>query len=85
MLVKEGTGKTTLAVGDVANDVGVIQEVEIVVGISRVEGATKGTDIIIPTNVLAWGGFGIVARLMMWAYRVIATIGKKITVLTPRR
>lgn len=37
-LVKEGTGKTTLAVGDGANDVGMIQEADIGVGISGVEG-----------------------------------------------
>ncbi|CAI0390445.1 unnamed protein product [Linum tenue] len=44
-----------------------------------------GAEIVIPLDVLAWGGFGIVAGLMMWGYRVIATIGKKITELTPTR
>ncbi|KAF5741099.1 inorganic phosphate transporter 2-1 chloroplastic [Tripterygium wilfordii] len=48
-------------------------------------GAATGAAIIIPTDVLAWGGFGIVAGLTMWGYRVIATIGKKITELTPTR
>ena len=37
-LVKEGIGQTTLAVGDGANDVGMIQEADIGVGISGVEG-----------------------------------------------
>ncbi|CAN6444511.1 unnamed protein product [Victoria cruziana] len=37
-LVKEGTGKTTLAIGDGANDVGMLQEADIGVGISGVEG-----------------------------------------------
>lgn len=37
-LVKEGTGKATLAIGDGANDVGMIQEADIGVGISGVEG-----------------------------------------------
>lgn len=37
-LVKEGTGKTTLAIGDGANDVGMIQEADIGIGISGVEG-----------------------------------------------
>ncbi len=37
-LVKEGTGKTTLGIGDGANDVGMIQEADIGVGISGVEG-----------------------------------------------
>jgi len=36
--VKEGTGKTTLAIGDGANDVGMIQEADIGIGISGVEG-----------------------------------------------
>ena len=37
-LVKEGVGQTTLAIGDGANDVGMIQEADIGVGISGVEG-----------------------------------------------
>lgn len=41
-LVKEGTGKTTLAVGDGANDVGMIQEADIGIGISGVEGMQVG-------------------------------------------
>lgn len=48
-------------------------------------GTTSGSEIVIPLDVLAWGGFGIVAGLMIWGYRVIATIGKKITELTPTR
>ncbi|CAL0314096.1 unnamed protein product [Lupinus luteus] len=49
------------------------------------QGTAGGAEIVIPTDVLAWGGFGIIAGLMMWGYRVIATIGKKITELTPTR
>ncbi|KAE9454134.1 hypothetical protein C3L33_13965, partial [Rhododendron williamsianum] len=49
------------------------------------QGGTGGAEIVIPHDVLAWGGFGIVAGLTMWGYRVIATIGKKITELTPTR
>ncbi|KAL2464598.1 Phospholipid-transporting ATPase 10 [Forsythia ovata] len=37
-LVKEGTKKTTLAIGDGANDVGMLQEADIGIGISGVEG-----------------------------------------------
>lgn len=37
-MVKSGTGKTTLAIGDGANDVGMLQEADIGVGISGVEG-----------------------------------------------
>lgn len=37
-LVKVETGKTTLSIGDGANDVGMLQEADIGVGISGVEG-----------------------------------------------
>ena len=37
-LVKIKTGKTTLAIGDGANDVGMLQEADIGIGISGVEG-----------------------------------------------
>lgn len=37
-LVKNGTRKVTLAIGDGANDVGMIQEADIGIGISGVEG-----------------------------------------------
>ncbi|CAI5478457.1 unnamed protein product [Closterium sp. Yama58-4] len=39
----------------------------------------------VATQVLVWGGFGIVAGLIIWGYRVIATIGNRITELTPTR
>ena len=35
-LVKYGTGKTTLAIGDGANDVGMLQEADVGIGISDV-------------------------------------------------
>ena len=41
-LVKEGTRKTTLAIGDGANDVGMIQEADIGIGISGAEGMQVG-------------------------------------------
>ncbi|KHN13437.1 Inorganic phosphate transporter 2-1, chloroplastic [Glycine soja] len=65
---------------DVSNAIGPLAG-----ALAILQGSTMGTEIIIPTDVLAWGGFGIVAGLMMWGYRVIATIGKKITELTPTR
>ena len=65
---------------DVANAIGPISA-----ALAILKGTTFGTDIAIPVDVLAWGGFGIVAGLLVWGYRVIATIGKKITELTPTR
>lgn len=39
----------------------------------------------VPSWALALGGFGIVIGLATWGWRVIETIGKKITELTPTR
>ncbi|KAG9140453.1 hypothetical protein Leryth_016188 [Lithospermum erythrorhizon] len=65
---------------DVSNAIG-----PLAAALSILQGGLSGAEIVIPIDVLAWGGFGIVAGLMMWGYRVIATIGKKITELTPTR
>lgn len=65
---------------DVSNAIG-----PLAAALSILQGGLSAADIVIPNDVLAWGGFGIVAGLTMWGYRVIATIGKKITELTPTR
>lgn len=41
-MVKEHSGKTILAIGDGANDVGMIQEADIGIGISGMEGMQVG-------------------------------------------
>ncbi|KAK4791374.1 hypothetical protein SAY86_031787 [Trapa natans] len=70
-LVKEGTGKTTLAIGDGANDVGMIQEADIGVGISGVEGmqAVMASDFAIAQ-------FRFLEKLLVvhghWCYKRIA-------------
>ncbi|RWV99119.1 hypothetical protein GW17_00037990 [Ensete ventricosum] len=70
-LVKEGTGKVTLAIGDGANDVGMIQEADIGVGISGVEGmqAVMASDFSISQ-------FRFLERLLVvhghWCYKRIA-------------
>ncbi|CAH9130070.1 unnamed protein product [Cuscuta epithymum] len=70
-LVKEGTGKTTLAIGDGANDVGMIQEADIGVGISGAEGmqAVMASDFAIAQ-------FPFLERLLVvhghWCYKRIA-------------
>ncbi len=43
------------------------------------------THAVVPTWTLALGGVGIVIGLATWGWRVIETIGKKITELTPTR
>nr|GMD16637.1 pentatricopeptide repeat-containing protein At3g63370, chloroplastic [Ipomoea batatas] len=67
---------------DVSNAIG-----PLAAALSIVQGGMIGGGevLVIPNDVLGWGGFGIVAGLMMWGYRVISTIGKKITELTPTR
>ncbi|KAH7428512.1 hypothetical protein KP509_09G004900 [Ceratopteris richardii] len=65
---------------DVANAIGPISA-----ALSILQGAGMSGYMTMPVDVLAWGGFGIVAGLLVWGYRVIATIGKKITELTPTR
>ncbi|KAI5077107.1 hypothetical protein GOP47_0006931 [Adiantum capillus-veneris] len=65
---------------DVANAIGPISA-----ALAILQGVGLSGDVAMPVDVLAWGGFGIVAGLLVWGYRVIATIGKKITELTPTR
>ncbi|XP_058227239.1 probable phospholipid-transporting ATPase 4 isoform X2 [Rhododendron vialii] len=70
-LVKQGTGKITLAIGDGANDVGMIQEADIGIGISGVEGmqAVMASDFAIAQ-------FRFLERLLVvhghWCYKRIA-------------
>ncbi|KAE8690477.1 ATPase E1-E2 type family protein / haloacid dehalogenase-like hydrolase family protein isoform 2 [Hibiscus syriacus] len=70
-LVKEGTGRVTLGIGDGANDVGMIQEADIGVGISGVEGmqAVMASDFSVSQ-------FRYLERLLVvyghWCYKRIA-------------
>ncbi|TYI51742.1 hypothetical protein E1A91_D12G197700v1 [Gossypium mustelinum] len=72
-LVKLGTGKTTLAIGDGANDVGMLQEADIGIGISGVEGmqAVMSSDVAIAQ-------FQYLERLLLvhghWCYRRISSM-----------
>ncbi|KAL1537594.1 P-type phospholipid transporter [Salvia divinorum] len=69
--VKEHSGKTILAIGDGANDVGMIQEADIGVGISGMEGmqAVMASDFSLPE-------FRFLERLLIihgqWCYRRIS-------------
>ncbi|KAF1879427.1 hypothetical protein Lal_00005893 [Lupinus albus] len=70
-LVKSGTGKATLSIGDGANDVGMLQEADIGVGISGAEGmqAVMASDFAIAQ-------FRFLERLLLvhghWCYRRIS-------------
>ncbi|CAJ1975388.1 unnamed protein product [Sphenostylis stenocarpa] len=72
-LVKIKTGSTTLAIGDGANDVGMLQEADIGIGINGVEGmqAVMSSDIAIAQ-------FRFLERLLLvhghWCYRRISSM-----------
>jgi len=67
---------------DVANAVG---PVAAVVGIAGAGFAEVPETIAVSGWLLAVGGAGIVVGLGTWGYRVIATIGQRITEITPTR
>ncbi len=65
---------------DVANAVGPLAAV-----ISILKNGIVGAKSPVPVWILALGGLGIVIGLATWGWRVMITIGKKITELTPTR
>lgn len=65
---------------DVANAIGPLSA-----SISILMTGSIAVSNAVPTWALALGGFGIVVGLATWGWRVIETIGKKITELTPTR
>ena len=65
---------------DVANAIGPLSAAIDVLNTGMVN-----SQAIVPTWALALGGIGIVIGLATWGWRVILTIGKKITELTPTR
>ena len=67
---------------DVANAIGPLAAIVSIVngGANALVGQTT-----VPVWILGLGGIGIVIGLSTWGWRVIETIGKKITELTPTR
>jgi len=65
---------------DVANAIGPVAAV-----LDLVKNGSISQTSVVPSWLLAFGGFGIVVGLATWGWRVIETIGKKITELTPTR
>lgn len=65
---------------DVANAIGPLSA-----AIGVLNTGIISTNAHVPTWALALGGFGVVVGLATWGWRVIYTIGEKITELTPTR
>lgn len=65
---------------DVANATGPLAGI-----ITTMTQGTVTSKAYVPQWVLALGGVGIVVGLATWGYRVIETVGKKITDITPSR
>lgn len=65
---------------DVANAIGPVAAVLDIIKNGQISEVAS-----IPSWLLAFGGLGIVIGLATWGWRVIETIGKKITELTPTR
>jgi len=73
MAFAHGANDVANAIGPLAGVIGVITTGQIV------------TSTAIPTWILLLGGIGIVTGLATWGWRVIETVGKRITELTPTR
>lgn len=74
MAFAHGSNDVANAIGPVAAVVGIVQS-----------GGEIAQKSMLPVWVLILGGAGIVAGLLMYGRRVMATIGKNITELTPSR
>ncbi len=74
MAFAHGSNDVANAIGPVAAIVGIVQS-----------GGEIAQKSMLPVWVLILGGAGIVAGLLMYGQRVMATIGKNITELTPSR
>lgn len=74
MAFAHGSNDVANAVGPVAAVVGVVNS-----------GGVIGQKMALPPWVLLLGGIGIVAGLMTYGHKVIATVGQRITELTPSR
>lgn len=68
-----GANDTANAIGPLAAIFAIVRE------------GTVAAKAIVPIWLLVLGGAGIVLGLAMWGYKVIETVGKKITSLTPSR
>jgi PiT family inorganic phosphate transporter len=67
---------------DVANAIGPIAAV---ITYSQGSASEIASSIAVPPWLLVFGGLGIVIGLATWGYRVIGTIGERVTEITPTR
>jgi len=67
---------------DVANAIGPMSAV---ISVAMAGGESIAAKAPVPLWILAIGGVGIVAGLATWGWRVMETIGRNITALTPTR
>lgn len=74
MAFAHGSNDVANAVGPLAAVVGVVQS-----------GGEVAARSVMPAWILLLGGIGIVAGLIMYGHKVIATVGQNITELTPSR
>jgi PiT family inorganic phosphate transporter len=65
---------------DVANAIGPLAVIYFVVKTGSI-----GGQVAVPAFLLMFGGIGIACGISMWGYRVIETVGSKITTLTNTR
>lgn len=65
---------------DVANAIGPVAAIIIIVQTHRVE-----MQVSIPLGILFLGGLGLALGIYSWGHRVMETVGKKITRITPTR
>jgi len=70
----------SIGANDVANAIGPVAGV-----MSIIKNNTITSSVAVPIHLLALGGVGILIGIMTWGYRVIATIGSKITKITNTR
>ena len=69
-----------LGTNDVANAVGPLAAI-----FSALKNQEVYRQVCVPSWILALGGTGLVIGISIWGYRVMETIGKKITEVTPTR
>jgi PiT family inorganic phosphate transporter len=70
----------SIGANDVANAVGPVAGILGIIKSHSLQGQVQ-----VPVNLLAMGGVGIIIGMATWGYRVIGTVGSKITELTNSR